>query len=53
MLINHPTVGATRGLTLRVRLSGQNLKKDKKKKNYVIFFFFFFFAKKFVKRTGR
>ena len=27
MLINHPTDGATRGLTLRVRLLGQNLKK--------------------------
>ena len=27
MLTNHPTVGATRGLTLRVRLLGRNLKK--------------------------
>ena len=27
MLINHPTDGATRGPTLRVRLIGQNLKK--------------------------
>ena len=39
MLINHPTDGATRGLTLRVRLLGRNLKKDLEKiilpkKNY-------------------
>ena len=27
MLINHPTNGATRGLTLRIRLLGCNLKK--------------------------
>ena len=27
MLINHPTDGATRGLTLRVRLLGLNLKR--------------------------
>ena len=28
MLINHPTDGATRGLTLRVRLLGWNIKKN-------------------------
>ena len=37
MLINHPTVGATRGLTLRVRLLGQ-IKKKKKKKCEQFFF---------------
>ena len=36
MLINHPTGGDTRGLTLRVRLLGSNLKKDN-----IIFLFFF------------
>ena len=35
MLINHPTDGATRGLTLRVRLSGRVLKKDNIKKKIV------------------
>ena len=29
MLINHPTDGATHGLTLRVRLLGRNVKKKK------------------------
>ena len=43
MLINHPTDGATRGLTLRVRLVGRNLKKDSKKK---------LLAGKFVKRKS-
>ena len=45
MLIYHPTDGATRGLTLRVRLLGRILKKDN--------IFFFFLAKKFVRRTVR
>ena len=31
MLINHPTDGATRGLTLRVRSLGRNFKKKGKK----------------------
>ena len=49
MLINHPTVGATRGLTLRVRSKFK--KKDNIKKIVIFFFSFFFLAKKFVKRT--
>ena len=36
MLINQPTDGAIRGLTLRVRLLGGNLKKDN-----IIFIFYF------------
>ena len=45
MLINHPPDGATRGLTLRVRLLGRISKKAniKKEKNL---------AKKFVERTS-
>ena len=35
MLINHPTDGATHGLTLRVRFLGRNLKKDYIKKKIV------------------
>ena len=48
MLINHSTDGATRGLTLRVRLLGRNLKKDNIKKNKKNIL-----GKKFVKRTVR
>ena len=40
MLINHPTDGATRGLTLRARLLGHN--KKKKKKNLKKIFIYFF-----------
>ena len=42
MLINHPTDGATRGLTLRVRLLGRNFKKREQKK---LVFFANFFSK--------
>ena len=42
MLINHPTDGATRDLTLRVSLLGQNKNNNKLNK---IFFFFFFLPK--------
>ena len=48
MLINHPTVGATRGLTLRVRLLGCIIKKQK-----TIVIIYLFLAKKFVKRAVR
>ena len=40
MLINQPTDGATRGLTLRVRLFGRNFKKDN--------IFYFFILAKFI-----
>ena len=45
MLINHPTDGATCGLTVRVRLLGTKIKN--------IIYIYFFLAKKFVKRTVR
>ena len=45
MLINHPTDGATRGLTLRVHLLGRIIKKKKK--------LFCILHKKFVKQTVR
>ena len=51
MLINHPTDGATRGLTLRVRLLGQNLKKRKHFFYEIFFINFFFGSKKIVKGT--
>ena len=46
MLINHSTVGATRGLTLRVRLLGRLKKNGKKNKIMLSFFFIFFFLPK-------
>ena len=48
MLINHPTDGATRGLTLRFRLLGQFKKQDNIYKNCFVFWQFssFFFPQK-------